>query len=310
MPALALYNFGNAVFSAVGNTKRPLYYLSSAGVLNVLLNLLFVVVFGMDVAGVATASVIAQYFSAVLIVAALFRSQECYALRREKLRFTPDKTRTILALGIPAGCQTAIFYVANLFIQAGVNSFDTVMVEGNAAAANADSLVYDVMAAFYTACSSFMGQNYGAGKVERVKKSYFISLAYAFTIGAVLGVGLVACSHSFLSLFTTEAAVIEAGTERLTIMGLSYAFSAFMDCSIAASRGLGKTVVPTVIVFLGSCVFRVIWIYTVFAYFHTILSLYLLFICSWTVTAIAEIFYYAHIYKQQMAIFNASTSHA
>lgn len=303
MPALALYNFGNAVFSAVGDTKRPLYYLSAAGVLNILLNLLFVVGFRMDVAGVACASVISQYFSAALILRALLRCGDCYALHREQLRLTPDKTRAILALGLPAGCQNAIFYVANLFIQASVNSFDTVVVEGNAAAANADALVYDVMAAFYTACSSFMGQNYGAGKKDRVKKSFFISLGYSFGAGAVLGLGLLAFGRSFLSLFTTEAAVIDAGMDRLTIMGLSYAFSAFMDCAIAASRGLGKTVVPTVIVFLGSCVFRVVWIYTVFAYFHTITSLYLLFVCSWTVTAAAELFYFARCYKEQMAIF-------
>lgn len=306
MPALALYNFGNAVFSAVGDTRRPLYYLSTAGVLNILLNLLFVVGFRMDVAGVACASVISQYFSAALILRALLRCGDCYALRREKLRLYPAKTRSILMLGVPAGCQNAIFYVANLFIQASVNSFDTIVVEGNAAAANSDALVYDVMAAFYTACSSFMGQNYGAGKKDRVKKSYFISLAYSFGVGAALGLGLVFFGRSFLSLFTTEAAVIDAGMKRLTIMGFSYAFSAFMDCSIAASRGLGKTIVPTVIVFLGSCVFRVIWIYTVFAWFHTIASLYLLFICSWTVTAIAEIVYFARCYKEQMAIFSGS----
>jgi putative MATE family efflux protein len=308
MPALALYNFGNAVFSAVGETRKPLYYLSAAGALNVALNLLFVVGFRLDVAGVAAASVIAQYLSAGLILAALARSEGCYALRRAQLRLTPAKTRTILALGIPAGCQTAIFYVANLFIQASVNSFDTVMVEGNAAAANADSLVYDAMAAFYTACSSFMGQNYGAGKPRRVKKSYFISLAYAFAVGAVLGLGLVACSRSFLALFTTDAAVIEAGRQRLLIMGCSYAFSAFMDCTIAASRGLGKTVVPTILVFLGSCVFRVIWIYTIFAHFHTIPSLYLLFIASWSVTAAAELVYFVKIYKTQMAIFRSDAA--
>lgn len=303
MPALALYNFGNAVFSAVGDTRRPLYYLSAAGVLNILLNLLFVIGLHMDVAGVACASVISQYFSAVLILRALLRCEDCYALRPALLRLYPASTRAILSLGLPAGCQNAIFYVANLFIQAGVNSFDTVVVEGNAAAANADALVYDVMAAFYTACSSFMGQNYGAGKKDRVKKSYFISLAYSFGSGAALGLGLVLFGRSFLALFTTEAAVIDAGMKRLTVMGLSYAFSAFMDCSIAASRGLGRTVTPTVIVFLGSCVFRVVWIYTVFAYFHTILSLYLLFICSWTVTAIAETLYFARCYKEQMAIF-------
>ena len=308
MPAMALYNFGNAVFSAVGDTRRPLYYLSAAGVLNIILNLVFVIVFHLDVAGVALASIISQYLSAGLILRALMRSTDCYALRRSALKLDPAKTRTILALGIPAGCQNAIFALANLFIQASINSFDTIVVRGNSAAANSDALVYDVMAAFYTACSSFMSQNYGAGKPDRVKKSYFISLAYSFGVGLVLGLSLVVFGRSFLALFTTEAPVVEAGMQRLMIMGLSYPISAFMDCTIAASRGLGRTVAPTVIVILGSCVFRIAWIYTVFAYFHTIESLYLLFVCSWTITAIAEIIYFVRCYKEQMAIFKNQPS--
>ena len=259
MPALALYNFGNAVFSAIGETKKPLYILSFAGVLNILLNLFFVIVCNLDVAGVALASAISQCVSAGLILHALTRVQDCYALHFKEAKLDPAMTKSILALGLPAGFQNAIFAIANLFIQAGVNSFDSLMVKGNSAAANADPLIYDCMAAFYMACASFMSQNYGAGKPDRVKKSYFISLAYCI--------------------------------------------SAFMDCTIAASRGLGKTVVPTVIVIMGSCVFRVIWVYTIFAHFHTIPSLYLLYPCSWALTAIAEILYFIRCYKQAMKIF-------
>ena len=301
MPALALYNFGNAVFSAVGDTKKPLYFLMAAGTLNVIMNLFFVIVCNLNVAGVAIASVIAQYISAVLTLRALLRSRdEIYGLRFSSLRPSGHKLKNILALSIPSGFQYAIFQIANLFIQMGVNSFDAVVVEGNSAAANADGLVYDVMAAFYTACSSFMGQNYGARKRDRVLKSYLISLAYSFGFGAVLGLLLVVFGRPFLSLFTTEATVVEAGMRRLTIMGFSYAISAFMDASIAASRGLGKSLIPTVIVILGSCVFRVIWVYTIFAYFGTITSLYLLYVFSWSITAIAEILYLAKCYKQQM----------
>ena len=201
-------------------------------------------------------------------------------------------------LGLPAGFQNAIFSAANLFIQAGVNSFDTVLVEGNSAAANADAVIYDIMAAFYTACTSFTAQNLGAGKKDRLLKCFFVSLIYSFGIGAVFSAVLVLCGKYFLAIFTTEQAVIDAGMKRLTIMGFSYAFSAFMDTAISASRGLGKTVIPTIIVILGSCVFRIIWIYTVFAYFKTIPSLYLLYICSWTITAVAEIIYFAVIYKK------------
>ena len=303
MPAMAIYNFGNGVFSAVGNTRKPLVYLTIAGVLNVLLDMFFVIVCKMSVAGAALATILTQYLSAFLILRALARTDGCYGLRREKLQLDPAMTRSILELGVPAGCQNAIFALANLFIQASINTFDTVVVSGNAAAANADPLVYDVMAAFYTACASFMSQNYGAGKPERVKRSYFISLGYSFGIGAVLGLSLVLFGQTFLSLFTTEPAVAEAGMQRLVIMGLSYPISAFMDCTIAASRGLGRTIVPTFVVIMGSCVFRVIWVYTVFAFFGTLLSLYLLFVCSWTITAIAEGIYFVRVYREEMKIY-------
>lgn len=298
MPAMAIYNFGNAVFSAVGNTKRPLCYLSLAGVLNLILNLFLVIVCKLDVAGVATASAVSQYLAATLILVALLRSKEDYALCLSKLRLSRDKALSIIRIGLPAGMQNAIFQIANLFIQAGVNTFSATMVAGNAAAANADALVYDVMAAFYTACGSFMGQNYGANKKKRALKSYFVSLAYSFGIGLAIGFTLVCFGTSFLGLFTKETAVIEAGMYRLTIMGFSYCVSAFMDCTIAASRALGKSLVPTVIVIMGSCVFRVIWVYTIFAHFQTISSLYLLYVFSWSITAIAEIIYFAGIYRK------------
>ena len=155
MPALAIYNFGNAVYSAVGNTKKPLYYLGFSGVLNIILNLFFVIACRMDVAGVALASIISQYVSAVLILQALLRSKDIYALHPGKLRMDRELTRDILKLGMPSGLQNVIFQFANSFVQMGVNSFDAIMVAGNSAASNADALVYDVMAAFYTACGSW-----------------------------------------------------------------------------------------------------------------------------------------------------------
>ena len=308
MPALALYNYGNAVFSAIGETQKPLRYLSLAGVLNILLNLFFVIVCRLDVAGVALASTIAQCVSAGLILRALTRVQDSYALHLREVRFDPIMTRRVLMLGLPAGFQNAIFAIANLFIQAGVNSFDSLMVKGNSAAANADALIYDAMAAFYMACASFMSQNYGAGKVDRVKKSYLISLAYSFGVGLVLGGTLMPFGREFLALFTTEPAVIDAGMKRVSVMAMAYCISAFMDCTIAASRGLGKTVVPTIIVVMGSCVFRVVWVYTIFAQIHTIPSLYLLYPCSWALTAVAEMVYFVGSYKKCMAVFRKSAA--
>lgn len=300
IPALAIYNFGNAVFSAAGDTGRPLRYLFLAGIVNVLLNLFFVIVCRLDVVGVALASALSQCLSAFLIIFALFRSHADFALRIGSLRLSKDKARAILKLGIPSGFQNAIFGIANLFVQLGVNSFSAVMVAGNSAAANADALIYDVMAAFYTACASFMGQNYGSGNRKRVRDSYFVSLAYSFGIGLAMGLLLVVFGKQFLSLFTSDPEVMAAGMKRLTIMGFSYGVSAFMDCTIAASRALGKSLAPMIIVILGSCVFRVAWVYTVFAYFKTIPSLYLLYSCSWSLTAVAEILYFAHAYKKAM----------
>lgn len=298
MPALGLYNFGNGVMSARGDTKRPLVYLFIAGILNVIMNLVFVIGFHMAAEGAAVASVMAQYLSAGLILHHLWTRKDVCRLRFRELRFHKTAGKSVLMLGIPGGMQQAIFAIANLFVQAGVNSFDAVTVSGNAAAANTDPLVYNSMFAFYTACASFMSRNLGAGKKDRVLKSYLICLTYAFLVGGTLGGLFLLFGEQFLSLFATEPAVIHAGKERLYIMSFSYAVSAFMDGSIAASRGIGKSIPPTVIVILGSCVFRVIWVFTIFAHFHTLTSLYLLYFFSWTITGAAEVVYFWRSYKK------------
>lgn len=299
MPALAIYNFGNAVLSASGDTKRPLKYLTTSGIVNVILNIFFVCFLGMSVDGVAIASVIAQYISATLILITLFHDDADYRLSINELKIDGDIARSFISLGLPAGIQNAIFQFANLFIQVGVNSFSPVVVAGNSAASNADALVYDAMAAFYVACTSFMSQNNGAGQRSRCMKSYLICLFYSFIIGLVMGLSLVVFAKPFLSLFTQDSDVIKEGIYRLTIMGLSYAVSAFMDCTIAASRSLGKSAIPMIIVIMGSCVFRVFWMYTVFAYFRTISSIYILYVFSWLLTAIAEIIYFIYAWKHQ-----------
>jgi len=298
MPALMLYNFGNAVFTAVGETRKPMLYLTIAGVLNVALNLFFVIGCGLAEAGVAIATVTSQYVSALLTVGALFRSRTDYGLCFAELRLTGVRVRKLLSFGIPAGLQSSAYSIANLFVQVGVNSFDAVLVAGNSAATNADNLVYDVMAAFYTACGSFIGQNCGAGDRERVRRSYLISLGYSFGIGLVMGVALRIFGLPFLFLFTKDPLVAEMGLKRLNIMSLSYCVSALMDCTVAANRGLGKNALPTVFMFLGSCVFRIIWIFTVFAHFGTIPSLYLLYVCSWTLTGVLELGYFIHVYRK------------
>lgn len=301
MPALAVYNFGNAVFSAVGDTRRPLYYLSIAGVINVVLNLFFVIVCNMDVAGVAVASIISQYFSAILVTAALLRSRESYCLRFSQLRFHKTRTKAILSIGIPSGLQNAIFALANLFIQRGVNTFSATMVAGNSAATNADALVYDVMQAFYTACGSFIGQNYGAGQEGPYPPDLPDQHGLRLRCGIASGSGTAAVWTAVPEpLYHRPAGdgrgyVPSDGHERFLLRLRVY------GRLHRRLRGLGKSAVPMVIVILGSCVFRIIWVYTVFAWFGTITSLYLLYVFSWTITARQEIIYFIRIYRQATA---------
>ena len=299
MPAMGIYNFGNAVFSAVGDTRRPLIYLSVAGGLNVVLNLLFVVGFGMAADGVGLASALSQYVAAFLILRALLRSGEDFGLRPRELRLHWPSAAQILSLGIPAGLQNVIFAIANMFIQSSLNTFSAITVAGAAAAANADALTYDGIVGFYTACGSFVGQNFGAGKKRRIRRSYFLCLGYSFGITLLMGIALLIWGREFLFLFTDDPLVVEAGLERLNILALSYAVACFMDCSIAACRGLGKSFVPMVMVILGSCVFRIAWVYTVFAHFRTIPSLYLLYAFSWSITAVAIIWYFVRVYRRE-----------
>ena len=304
-PAMALYNYGNGVLSACGDTKRPLMYLTVAGIANVILNLFFVIVFHRAADGVAIASVIAQYLSAGLILAHLKSREDICKLVVEPSLFDRHAFMRVMELGVPAGLQNAIFAIANLFVQKAVNSFDAIVVSGNSAANNADTIVYNVLAAFHTGCSSFVSKNYGAGNVERMMKSYLIALFYSFSSGVLFGGLLLIFGNTFLSLFANDALVMQSGMEKLRIMAFSYCLSSFMDCTIAASRGIGKSILPTIIVMIGSCAFRVLWVYTIFAQFHTITSLYLLYPCSWILTAIVEIAYFLYSFrkiKQMMQI--------
>ena len=297
MPGLALYNYGNGVFSAMGNTRKPVIYLSIAGALNIALNFLFVVGFKMSVAGVAIASICAHYTAASLLMISLSRSKDICALRFTDLKVNKSLTIELLRIGIPSGIQYALFSVSNLFIQSAVNSFDATIVEGNAAAANADHLIYDVMSAFYVACASFMSQNYGANNKKRVLHSYLISLLYSFGLGLILSTLLFIFGREFLGLFTKDNFVIDAGMRRIRILCFAYSLSAFMDCAIAASRGLGRTLIPTALVFLGSGLFRIIWIFTVFKYYNTFESLFMLYLFSYVITGTLETLYFIYIYK-------------
>lgn len=299
-PALAMYNYGNAVLSAVGDTKRPLMYLITAGIINVVLNLFFVIVCRLGVVGVALASIISQYISAFLILKFLFGCGKDYGLYIRNIGMDSHIAARVLKIGLPAAVQYSLFAVANLYIQSAVNSFDHVVVEGNSAAANADNIVYDMMAALYTACTSFIAQNLGARKRDRIKKAYLVTQMYSFFIGAVLGALLVVFRTQFLSLFTSDPDVLHYGSIRLGIMGCSYFISAFMDNAAAGARGLGRSVIPTIIVIMGSVVFRIVWVCTIFASIHTLMSLYLVYASAWAFTSIIGTVYFIIIYRKTL----------
>ena len=203
IPFEALFNYGNGVLSAVGDTKRPLYFLTASGIANALLNLVFVIGLGMSVDGVAWGSVIANFLSAFLVLLALAKGTGDARLEVRKIRVNWQKALRVIKLGIPAGLQNMIFGFANMFMQMGLNSFDAVMVSGNAAAANADTLIYNIMAAFYVGCATFIGQNYGAGKKSRVVKSYVWGTVFSFAVGLALGILLLVFAREFLSLLQT-----------------------------------------------------------------------------------------------------------
>ena len=297
-PALAIFNFGNGVLNAVGDTKRPLMYLMTAGIVNIILNLFFVIVCKMGVSGVALASIIAQYLSAFLIIRCLIVTKQSYRLSFSSVGFDKEAALGVLRIGVPAAVQYSLFAVANICIQTSINQFSHVVVEGNSAATNADSFIYDMMAAFYTACTSFIAQNLGAHKKARIMKIYGITLLYSFLLGLISGLFLYLFQNGFLSLFTNDADVIAYGKVRIGVMAFCYCVSAFMDNAAAAARGLGKSIIPTIIVIVGSVVFRIVWLLTIFAYFKSLESLYLVYVCSWIVTAIAGNIYYLYHYRK------------
>ena len=299
LPALALYNFGNATLSAVGDTKTPLFYLAISGVVNIILNLIFVIVFHLGVAGVALATTISQYLSAVLILRVLIRTPGLLNLRMSEMKLDAGKTKSILAIGLPMGLQNTIFNISNLFLQSGLNSFDAVTVAGSTAAGNADNIAYNVMMAFYTAASSFISQNFGAKKPKRILHSYLICQGYSFGIGLILGGGFSVFGEAFISIFTTEPAVIAAGMERLRVMALAFMLSAVMDCTTYAVRGLGRSLIPTAIMLLGVGLFRVVWVLFIFPLHHTLGMLYALYPVSWGLTAAMEVVCFLVVYHKE-----------
>ena len=282
-----IYNFGASLLRAKGDTKRPLYILFVAGLINVVLNLIFVICFKMDVAGVAVATVISQSFSAVVIVILLLREKDAFRLEFRKLKIDFHILSKIVRIGIPAGLQGMIFSISNVVIQSSVNSFGPVMIAGNAAAQGVEGFIYISMNGFSQAMLTFAGQNMGAGKIDRIKKAVRDSILCASSAGIILGCLAIVFGPVLLGFYSTSPEVQAAGMIRLKVILLTYFTCGIMDCTANAIRGVGHSVLPMIITLLGACGLRMLYIFTFFQIprFHTFQGIFYSYPISWTVTA-------------------------
>ena len=285
MPVNLIYNFGSAILRAVGDTKRPLYFLLMAGIINVVLNLFFVIALSMGVAGVALATVISQCVSAFLIVRCLMKTDAGYRLELRKLRVVKNKARSIVKIGLPAGLQGAIFSVSNVLIQSSVNSFGAVAMAGNTAGSNVEGFVYTSMNAVHQTAVSFTGQNLGGRKFDRIRKIILECVILVTLIGLFMGNGVVLFGHQILGVYSSDEEVIAYGIQRLRVICTWYCLCGIMDVLVGCIRGLGYAVMPMIVSLMGACVFRIIWLYTFFAWSRSLHTLYVSYPVSWALAA-------------------------
>lgn len=299
VPGMLLYNFGSAILRAVGDTKRPLYYLLFAGVINVVLNLFFVIVLRIGVAGVALATILSQFISAALVIRCLIKEEGAYHLDIHSIRLYPDKVVRILRVGLPAGFQGAVFSISNVLIQSSVNSFGSIAVAGNTAAQNLEGFVYNAMNSFHQTALSFTSQNMGAKKMDRVKKIMWICVGCVTILGMVMGLSGLYFANELLSIYSTDASVVAYGYQRLFIILSTYFMCGVMDVMVGSIRGMGYSIMPMVVSLLGACGLRVVWIFTVFTFYRSPQVLYISYPVTWTVTFLVHFVCFMMGYKEK-----------
>ena len=303
MPALLVYNFGAAILRAVGDTRRPLYYLLFSGIINVILNLIFVIIFKMGVAGVATATVVSETISAGLVLRCLMKSEGMFQLHMGKLRIKKQKALQIVRIGLPAGLQGAIFSISNVLIQSSINSFGSVAMAGNTAAGNLEGFVYTSMNAVYQTNLSFTSQNMGAGNWKRMKKILGICLVFVSVVGLVMGRGFVFFGHQLLGIYSSDPEVIQYGINRMQVICGTYLLCGIMDVLVGSMRGMGYSFVPMIVSLVGACGLRILWIFTVFQWHRSLFVLYLSYPITWILTALAHtVCWYKIIHKRERQV--------
>lgn len=298
MPGFMVYNFGAALLRAIGDSRRPMYFLTISGIFNVICNLIFVIVFKMGVAGVAIATSISQYIAAALIVASLLKADGYMKLFIDKIRISKDKALGMMKIGLPAGFQGALFSISNILIQSGINSFGSVVMAGNTAAGNLEGFVYMGMNAVYQTSLSFASQNMGAKQYDRVKKIFWACVRVVIVVGLVLGVGAWLLGDKLLRLYTDEPEVIKYGVERLGVVSATYFICGIMDTMVGGLRGMGYSITPMIVSLTAVCILRMIWIATIFQSIHTPVVLYLSYPVSWTIAAIGHYVNYLYAMKK------------
>lgn len=304
-----IYNFCASILRAAGDTKSPLIYLSIAGVINVVLNVFFVRVWHMNVAGVALATTISQAISAVLVLIALMRRTDACRLELKKMRFYKHQLSKIIRIGVPAGIQSSLFGISNVLIQSSVNSFGDIFMSGSAAASNIEGFVYVCLNAFHQTAVNFTGQNIGAGEYKRVLKILKICLGCVTVVGIGLGTLVYAFGPTLLSIYITDSTeAISYGMIRLAYILLPYFLCGLMDVTMGSLRGMGESMMPMLISVLGVCGIRIIWIYTIFQMeqFHTPQCLFLSYTISWTITFLCQLWVFVVAYKRRVR--NAKTA--
>lgn len=306
MPFNMLYNFAASILRGVGDTRRPLYYLSIAGAINVILNLFFVIVFKMDVDGVALATVISQLISCILIINCLMKTKEAYHFSFKKIHIYKKELFAITKIGLPAGIQGTIFSISNVIIQSTVNQFGSTIINGNSAAQSIEGFVYTSMNSVYNAALAFIGQNIGAKRYENIKKITFYCLLVVMIISVTMGGGFFLIGKQLASIYTDIPAEIDIAYIRLHYLCLPYILYGMIDVMVGVLRGLGYSIMPMLVSVVGVCGLRIAWIYLVFynfGDFTNIESLHLLYLSypiSWILTLSVHFLTYLVVYKKKI----------
>ena len=298
-PALMVYNFGAAIIRSAGDTKRPLIILGLSGIVNVVLNLIFVIIFHMDVAGVAIATIISQYLSAIAIVLKLMHDDADYKLFLSDLKIYKQELLGVLKYGVPMGLQNSMFSLSNVIIQSSINSFGTFVVAGNAAESSINAFVLAACDSGAQAAITFSGQNAGAKKFDRVKKSMVLCVLLTSVLGLVVGMIAFIFKVPLLSLYTDTPESIAAGVEKMNILCPIYFTCGIMHTIGNTVRGMGKSVMPMITTMFFVCIFRILWILTILPVYNTPSSIYISYPISWVLAIVAHFIYFLFVFHRQ-----------